>query len=414
MARIDQEERADFGDPDLEPFNDETRTERLIEIVDRFGWPTPGLAGAEANSAAFLIAQHSVSDPAFQQRVLSLIKASEPYDGRGEQEALLGDRIAANSGELQLFGTQVSCVDGEPIVQPALVRPGDVDELRAEAGLEPLTAYMALFEQHCTDVALIPQQAGCGPIGGFGLVFEPNAVLLVGELHGTVQSPSFVSETVCTALSYGYEVTVGLEIPDDEAASVTTFLGSDGQAAARAALLAGPFWISEVKDGRQSDAMFELIEDLRRYTEAGEPIEVVLLDASGVEDRDVAMADNLLEAIIAENEGVAVTLTGNLHNRTTRGTDFDPDYEPMGYRIKQALGPRRVRSLDVHYTGGEAWVCIPDGDCGPRRFDAPPNTDSPPPEVLPSIEVDDNGSGSAFDGHYSVGDLTPSPPAIDN
>jgi len=94
MARLDQEERADFGDPDLEPFNDESRTGRLIVIVDRYGWPTPQMAGEDANRAAFLLAQHSDSDPAFQDHVLSLIQTSEDYAGRGEQEATAVVRIA--------------------------------------------------------------------------------------------------------------------------------------------------------------------------------------------------------------------------------------------------------------------------------------------------------------------------------
>lgn len=129
---------------------------------------------------------------------------------------------------------------------------------------------------------------------------------------------------------------------------------------------------------------------------------MVLLDEYGVDERDVAMADNLLEAISADTDGVAIALTGNLHNRTTRGTDFDPDYEPMGYLVEQALGSRRVRSLDVHYTGGQAWVCNGDGDCGTRRFDAPPDADSQRADVLPSIEVDDDHPTDAYDGRYHV------------
>lgn len=412
MARIDQEERADFGDPDLEEFNDEPRTARLIEIVDRYGWPTPELAGEEANRAAFLLTQHSDSDPAFQERVLSLIKASGDYPGQGEQQALLTDRVAVNSDEPQVFGTQVNCNDGQPIVSPALARPDSVDSLRDDAGLEPLDIYLARFNQHCADVALIPQNAGCGPIGGFNQSIEPNAVLLVGELHGTDQSPGFVGEFVCTALSYGYEVTLGLEIPDAESAAVETFLRSDGSDTARDALLAGPFWTAEFKDGRQSTAMLKLLEDLRQHTTMGETLEVVLLDAYDVDDRDAAMAERLLESINEDTYAIAIALTGNLHNRTVRGIDFDPDYEPMGYLVKQELGPRRVRSLDVRYSGGQAWGCESATDCGARTWGATPNSETPTNRVLPTIEIESETTGSAYDGYYLVGELTPSAPAI--
>ncbi len=344
--------------------------------------------------------------------MLSIIKASDDYAGRGEQEALLTDRVAANSGELQVFGTQTNCNDGEPIVSPSLARPDSVDARRNDAGLEPLDVYLARFNQHCADVALIPQNAGCGPIGGFGPAIEPNAVLLVGELHGTVQSPSFVGEFACTALSFGYDVTVGLEIPDSESDAVDAFLNSDGGDDARDALLDGPFWTTTVKDGRQSDAMLELLEDFRQHTAMGEPLTVVLLDAYGVDDRNVAMADRLLKSVTEETDGLAIALTGNLHNRTIRGVDFDPDYEPMGYLVEQELGSRRVRSLDVRYSGGQAWSCGEDGDCGPRTYAATPNSEIPTNGALPNIEIGSEPANSAYDGYYVVGDLTSSAPAI--
>ncbi len=110
MAAADRDERSDFGNPDAEPWNDEKRTARLIEIVDEYGWPAPDLAGTEMASAAWLIAQHSDANPAFQQRALRLLIEVTDYKGKGEHIALLTDRVAANTGKPQTYGSQIGCL----------------------------------------------------------------------------------------------------------------------------------------------------------------------------------------------------------------------------------------------------------------------------------------------------------------
>jgi hypothetical protein len=250
---------------------------------------------------------------------------------------------------------------------------------------------------------------GCVPIGGASGLFEPNAAILVGELHGTVESPAFVDALTCTALSHGYDVVVGLEIPDDETAGVQQFLASDGGADATAEVLAGRFWSSEFADGRQSAAMFELLDALRRRIGDGAPVDVVLLDASGVADRDAAMADHLVDALDARPDGVAITLTGNFHNRRTRSDDD----EPMGYLVARTLGDGAVRALDVSYTGGAAWTCSQDQTCGPRSFDG--NADSSEREDGSfAVELFTQPTTDGFDGAYFVGELTPSAPASES
>jgi hypothetical protein len=248
--------------------------------------------------------------------------------------------------------------------------------------------------------------AGCDPIAGVSGLFEPNTAILVGELHGTVESPAFVDALTCTALSNGYSVVVGLEIPDDETAGVQQFLASDGGAEATAQVLAGRFWSSEFADGRQSTAMFELLDALRRRVDDGAAVDVVLLDASGVTDRDAAMADHLVDAFDARPDGVAITLTGNFHNRRTRRDD----YEPMGYLVARTLGDGAVRALDVSYTGGAAWTCSQDQTCGPRSFDG--NADSSEHQDGSfAVELFTRPTTDGFDGVYFVGELTPSAPA---
>lgn len=72
-----------------------------------------------------------------------------------------------------------------------------------------------------------------------------------------------------------------------------------------------------------------------------------------------------------------------------------------------------MRSLDVRYSGGQAWACE-DGDCGPRTVDAEtPDSETPANGVLPNIEIESELAGSAYDGYYLVGELSPSAPAVD-
>lgn len=211
---------------------------------------------------------------------------------------------------------------------------------------------MKRFHQHCTDQARIPVEAGCPSVPGATLLLVPGGVILVGELHGTSESPAFVDALTCVALSFELELTIGLEIPDEEANAIGAFLASDGGPGARNEMLSGSFWSSKVADGRQSAAMLKLLDSLRRHIAQGAALDVVLLDSAGVADRDVAMADQLLAAVAASPDRVAIVLTGNVHNRGVLGVSFDPGYEPMGYLVKQALDERSVLALDVRHTGG--------------------------------------------------------------
>ena len=62
-----------------------------------------------------------------------------------------------------------------------------------------------------------PVWADCMPIAGTEHVLEPGTVVLLGEIHGTREGPETVSRLACAALEQGQQVTVALEIPQNEA-----------------------------------------------------------------------------------------------------------------------------------------------------------------------------------------------------
>ncbi len=148
MLAADQEERAPSEDPDAEipPSGDAARTARLKEIIDEHGWPTWDLVGVDGATAAWAIAQHSDQDVDFQREALALLEvAAAEGNGSLGEVAYLTDRVALNSGELQVYGTQLGgCVDGKLSAAP-MIDEDQVDERRAAVGLGTLKDYFAEF-----------------------------------------------------------------------------------------------------------------------------------------------------------------------------------------------------------------------------------------------------------------------------
>lgn len=154
MAQDQYENSPDYTGP----WHGPERTDRLREIIAESGWPTFRLVGTDGATAAWVIAQHSDHDPAFQQRALKLMRAAARAGQADPIElAYLTDRVAVNTGNLQTYGTQVRCVDGEFAPAP-LIDPEHVDERRASVGLGPLQEYLDSFpDEWCAEPpAVVP------------------------------------------------------------------------------------------------------------------------------------------------------------------------------------------------------------------------------------------------------------------
>jgi hypothetical protein len=121
---------------------DSENTAWLTMIVGRVGWPGRSLVGEEAAHAAWLLAQHADLSPAFQRRCLELLRdAAERGEASRVDLAYLTDRVLLASGELQLFGTQLTVSDGQYVPAP-MREPATVDARRAAVGLEPIAAHL--------------------------------------------------------------------------------------------------------------------------------------------------------------------------------------------------------------------------------------------------------------------------------
>lgn len=248
----------------------------------------------------------------------------------------------------------------------------------------------------------------CRPIAGLDEVLKPGKILLLGEMHGTAESPGFVADLACHAARTQRPVTVALEINRSESPRVETYLASKGLPEDRAALVQGGFWNNQPRDGRNSEAMAGLLDSLRKLRQQGASVKVELIDPGPGNfkdgpDRDRQMAANFAAAVERSPEDLFVSLTGNLHNRIVRGWSNKPDYEWMGYVLRQKYADRLV-SLNASSTGGTAWVCFGE-DCGPQPMKGREEAGDLRITLHPR---DDSG----YDGTYFIGAMTASPPAV--
>ncbi len=150
LAMLERDQSGRTGGPD--PEGDAARTARLAEILDEHGWPTWDLVGEDGSEAAWVIAQHSDLDPAFQQRALELLRGAVAAGQASPGDlAYLTDRVAAGAGQPQTYGTQVACTPEGPQPAVPLADPAAVERLRADAGLDPYADYLAEMAAICAE-----------------------------------------------------------------------------------------------------------------------------------------------------------------------------------------------------------------------------------------------------------------------
>lgn len=207
-------------------------------------------------------------------------------------------------------------------------------------------------------------------------------LVLLGEMHGTREIPAMTAELVRRYARSG-PVLLALEADAGDQARLDRFLDSGGGEDAKDALLGGTHWQDAMHDGRDSVAMFELLEDARRLRASGARVDVVLFDAAGAGDRDARMGRVLRNAIAAHPRARALVLTGNVHAMTGAPMQmFSADGkamalpETMGHHLAD-LAPL---SVEIRAGEGDFWIC--QARCGispvrnPRHVEAPSLTDN--------------------------------------
>jgi hypothetical protein len=116
---------------------------RLRQIIAVFGWPGATLVGDKGAQAAWRIALHSISEPAFMRQCRDLLDAaSQARDVPRWQYAIIDDRIRVYEGRPQRYGTQLR--NGPQGLEPhPIENESRVNSMRMQAGLPPLAQTLA-------------------------------------------------------------------------------------------------------------------------------------------------------------------------------------------------------------------------------------------------------------------------------
>lgn len=212
-------------------------------------------------------------------------------------------------------------------------------------------------------------------------------LIVLGELHGTRETPLLVQALMEIYAADGLPVQLGIELPETENAALSTYLASNGDAAARLAVRDGDYWRvqSHVNDGRRSQDMLDLIEAIRVLRAQGRDVQVFGVDrippaeeiVSG--SRDAAMASVVRERHARlPASGRLLVLAGNNHG--SREQQRFPTLTGL-------LGDLPLYNVRIEARGGAFWGCQGDRGCGPLplvTYDGP----QPRPSTAPDRSYD--------------------------
>lgn len=253
--------------------------------------------------------------------------------------------------------------------------------------------------------ALLSSQSPCdAPEGTSALLERPERIIVVGETHGTVETPTAFLSIVCEAARQG-PVSVGLELPETDKPLLDFVMAAPDEATATRFLKAGDFGDPRRDDGRHSQAMFDMIIGFWRLKAAGHDIALRPFAArmSVISGRDQAwweleMAYGMSRPLVDRPQARVLILVGNLH---ARKTTFDRWPEVGLPAAGHLYGPDTL-TLNTLQQGGDSWGCRE--TCGPHTDIQVHDVDA---RGIRLGRVEDG----AYDGVLAVGPTTASPPA---
>jgi hypothetical protein len=123
--------------------------QRLIRLFDRYGYPGYDLVGKKGSNDFWLMVQHCDKNVDFQQKVLNKMKEELPGKNADPKNyAYLTDRVSINTGQKQIYGTQVAYnTDSCQAIPKPLEDSLNVNKRRIAISLEPIENYLDLMSQ---------------------------------------------------------------------------------------------------------------------------------------------------------------------------------------------------------------------------------------------------------------------------
>ena len=238
-------------------------------------------------------------------------------------------------------------------------------------------------------------------------------LVLIGEIHGTVEKPATFVAIACELLRTGRAVNIGLEIQVEAQQRLDRYVASRGTDADRDRLFDTWAWTRPLaqQDGRASEAMFAVVEWVRIQRAQGMPLSLFAFDewsSKGTQTtRDMLMARNIEKSVSQQSaEATTLVLAGNSH--ATKKPSIDPSIDASaGSHIRRYP----VLAYIMTAEGGSAWRPLRDGvverklgECA--RKSTPPRFDNANEKVPTKIVYIPFG----YDGFIDMGCVTASPP----
>ncbi|MBP8033331.1 MAG: hypothetical protein KAZ71_01970 [Bacteroidia bacterium] len=124
---------------------DQINLEIVSPIIDKYGWLSSDVIGENANSALFLVIQHSNQET--QEKYLPIMReAVKNGNAEASALALLEDRVALGQGKKQIYGSQLTMnvKTGMNVLSP-IEDEINVNKRRKAVGLEPIEEYVKYF-----------------------------------------------------------------------------------------------------------------------------------------------------------------------------------------------------------------------------------------------------------------------------
>ena len=124
----------------MEEKNHKENTEKLLELLDKYGWPTASQVTEYAAAGAALIINHTNYE--IRTKYFPMLEqAFKEGEAQPLRYAKMKDRLLIEEDKKQLYGTQWRFENSKRVPQPIL-EPENVDKRRAEIGLGPLSVYL--------------------------------------------------------------------------------------------------------------------------------------------------------------------------------------------------------------------------------------------------------------------------------
>ncbi|GGK38684.1 MULTISPECIES: DUF6624 domain-containing protein [Flavobacteriaceae] len=124
----------------MEEKNHKENTEKLLNLLDKYGWPTASQVTEYAAAGAALIINHTNYE--IRSKYFPMLeKAFKDGEAQPLRYAKMRDRLLVEEGKKQLFGTQWKFENSKRVPHP-IKDPEYVDKRRAEIGLGSLSTYL--------------------------------------------------------------------------------------------------------------------------------------------------------------------------------------------------------------------------------------------------------------------------------